>query len=227
MRRIPFCVAAALCSAASTPASVVTFVNTGNAFDWVPYTLSPPHAGANLDVTLPATQAGSATPLSIHWNHYQQSVSDLGVVHTLNCSASVLLARSTAVQHILITTSAPQYVDLYPPLDFPAGSSVGPGANWQNTADLGWHLLTEHYTAGEAFTMGLQLSMADGAHYGYARFVLAQSQAYPTLTQYEPTEWGYETSPGVPLVVPAPGAAALLVALPFAVARRRRAIPAG
>jgi hypothetical protein len=224
MRLLPFIGASVVCCVAGAHASVVTFSNTGNVFNWRPYAVQQP-PGLQLDITLPATQSGGATPYSISWSRGSPGGSDIGVTHDMGGSASARVVRSTVgVEAQLYSGGGPYYV--YPPLDFLPGTTIGPGLNWQNTATLGWLRfdLGEHWVVGSAFTMGLQLTMPDGVHYGYGNFVLS-SGTYGT--QYQPTSWGYETDPGVPVTVPGPGGLSVIWLGATAAFRRKRVIPVG
>lgn len=224
MRMLALVGASIVCCVAGAHASVVTFLNTGNVFNWRPNALQQP-PGLQLDITLPATQSGDATPYSIFWTRGYPSGSDVGVTHDMGCSASARVVRSTVgVEAQLFSGGGPYYV--YPPQDFLSGTTIGPGLTWQNTATLGWLRfdLGEHWVVGSAFTMGLQLTMSDGVHYGYGNFVLT-SGTYGT--QYQPTSWGYETSPGVPVTVPGPGGLGAVALGVTAALRRKRVTPAG
>jgi hypothetical protein len=213
------CAAAVLCAVASAPASVITFENTGGQFDWRPGVVNFPPALC-LDITQPASQSGASTPFTISWSRGEEVASDTGVTHELYCGASTHVVKSTTSVRVQLFSNGTM-VDLYPPQDFGSAGTVGPGLNWQPGATLGWFFFQfngDHWIAGSAFSMGLELNMADGTHFGYARFQLT-SGTYGL--QYQPSDWGYETVPGAPIMVPAP-AGVILFAVGLGRCRRRR-----
>ncbi len=226
MRRTSLVGAAILCSAAAAHADLVTFDNSAGVFNWRPFALQQ-QPGLYLDVTLPPTQSGSATPLSIGWSRGTQSTSDGGAPHGMSAEASARVVRSTVPVWAPLYNFGNQTVALYPPQDFQAGPSIGLGLNWQQSATLGWYYGLfggDHWIVGSGFDMGLELIMNDGVHFAFAEFAL-RNGTYGI--QYQPTRWGYETTPNVSVTVPAP-AAWLVIGAGWCVApRRRRSTPAG
>jgi hypothetical protein len=218
LRTSPIVAAAGIAVAATAQADVIRFSNPGGMLDWVPQILAGP-GYFDLDITQPATQSGAASPIGVHWFHNSPTSSTMGVVHNAFTGASARIVRSTIP--VSAPVNPPGNTDLFPPFAFAPGQSVGPGLNWQQSADLGWLRFAagDNYIVGTSFTMGVQITLGDGVHYGYIDFTLGPSHTY-SITQYQPTGWGYESVAGVPLVVPGPGAG--LIAFAAAAAHRRR-----
>ncbi len=105
-----------------------------------------------------------------------------------------------------------------------------PNFDWRSN-DLGYALIVLVLSTGSTSDfngrgyVGLEFGLPDGTHYGY--FDLDAGPGFPAATLYS---WGYETTPGMPIVagaVPEPGTVALtllgVVALTFAARQRRLA----
>ena len=208
----PFFAAAALaCSTTLASATVIRFSNPNPNNYWVQTTMLA--HGFGLDITQPASQSGAFSPITIDWERQYPAGSNDLTTSNVYCQPSVRLT-TVALQ---VTNIFPDPVTFYVPRDFPAGAVVGPGLNWSSSATLAWHFGFQqaNWIVGNSFTMGLQLTLADGIHYGYANFILDPSE-------YDPTSWGYESDPGVPLTVPAPVGSSVLLIATSALLRRRR-----
>jgi hypothetical protein len=215
MRRLALAAGAIVSFNAFAAASVIVFSNTNPVFDWHPFIYNQ-GPGTYLDITQPSSQSGGSSPISIDWFRGEAISSDVGATHDMDCGTSIRVVRSTVPVQVPLDNSG--LTNVYPPRAFVNGDVVGPGANWLNTATLGWYRLgtSDHWIVGTSFTMGLQVTLADGIHYGFADMVL-------TSTQYQPVDWGYESNPGVALTVPAPAGGVVLFAAGLLGARRRRA----
>ena len=180
----PFFAATAFaCSTTLASATVVRFYNPNPNNCWFATTTLAP--GFNLDITQPASQSGHFhRSRSTGSGSNPQGSNDL-TSSTAFCQPSVRFSTAT----IQVTNIYPDPVTFIVPRHFPVGAVIGPGLTWSSSATLAWHFGfgQAHWIVGDSFTMGLQLTLADGIHYGYADFILT--------SHYDPISWGTSRPP--------------------------------
>ncbi len=122
-----------------------------------------------------------------------------------------------------------QDVDYFGPESFGAGDIVNNDANfiegWRPIHAINRFIDTPGiFTVDEVFTVGIRFDMQGQTHFGFAQLERTYEVRNDTVrVDITPVRWGYESIAGVGArVVPAPGAAGLLLIGGFASAIKRR-----
>lgn len=129
----------------------------------------------------------------------------------------------------IIDPGTQQPVDYFGPRDFAAGAVVDENANfvdgWRTIHGFNRYTGTPGvFTVNEQFTVGIEFTIDDGTHYGFALFERAYEVRNGMVrVDITPVRWGYETVAGVGAgVVPSPATGALLLMGGVAGSLRRR-----
>ncbi len=215
--------AAVMVSAAGAAAAPLTFTNLNLAFEWQTIPLTTHGAGGGviergvfnipaLDITRNAGQPGDASvPHSLLYgityipvsfpgdpNGFQLVSQGMGMqTHAAFArGASVTLPSGWMLTDVPLTLRTGDVVG--PQLDFTQG--YGPLSHENQPTGETWRL-----SDGHAY-VGLRLELATGTHYGWALIAPRYLGVLPdsiVFDRYVVLAWGYESSPGTPIVIPA------------------------
>lgn len=222
-----------LAHASSARADPIVFDNSSLAFRW--FANATAAEGVAFDPTLaPASQPSAAnTARSLGYGAGMGGGSNTIVGESISRrGTSIQLVRNTSAT-VVVSPIGPPIENIFFPLTaFQPGASVGPGANFANSGDIGYFApaLGHIPLIGSQVFVGFRATLADGLpHYGYIELhyltgFFGEFGGGAPLTMYQPIRWAYESLPNTPItVVPGPGAgAALALGLAAATARRRR-----
>jgi len=215
--------AVVMVSAAGAAAAPLTFTNLNLAFEWQTIPLTTHGAGGGvikngvfdiqaLDITRNAGQPGdTAVPHSLLYgitiipvsfpgdpNGFQLVSQGMGMQPDAAFArgASVTLPSGWVLTDVPLTLTTDDVVG--PQLDFSQG--YGPLSHENQPGGETWRL------SDGLVHVGLRLQLATGTHYGWAliapRYVGVLPDAI-VFDRFVVLAWGYETSPGTPIVIPA------------------------
>lgn len=215
--------AAVMVSAAGAAAAPLTFSNLNLVFEWQTIPLTTHGAGGGavergvfdtqaLDITRNAGQPGdTSVPHGLLYgitiipgsfpgdpNRFQLVSQGVGMQpHAAFAQgASVTLPSGWVLNDVPRTLSIGDVVG--PQLDFVQG--YGPLSHENQPNGESWRL------ADGSMFIGLRLDLATGMHYGWALIAPRYLGILPdsiVFDRYVVLAWGYETSPGIPIVIPA------------------------
>lgn len=205
---------------------IVYFDNSAAQFAWdESYYLGGFHHGTSLDITLPPTQSGEATPYSLQ--SYSEVFFTSGQLVTTSLTPDAPNVSIARGPHTLVNSPGPYSGFVDPAVAYSAQALIGPtvpNGSWGVDADVDWRSLTLDISliGGHAF-VGVLLQLPDGTHYGFIDLV---DNGYNHNPSFTPIGWGWETTPDVPIpagAVPVPASLVCLAATAMCVRRRRRA----
>ncbi|MBC7773633.1 MAG: hypothetical protein H7210_14150 [Pyrinomonadaceae bacterium] len=218
---------AALLAGCAGPAvgDVVYFDNSGGEFVWEEsWFFGDFHHGTSLDITLPPSQSGEATPYSLQ--SYSEIYFTSGQLVTTSLTpdqpGNVTVARGPET----FVNPGPWSGNVDPAIAFAAGDPIGPavpGGTWGANADVDWRSGIQDVSLidGHAF-IGVCLQLPDGPHYGWIDLV---DNGYNAGRSFVALGWAWETTPNTALpagTVPGPAALACFAVAGVSALRRRR-----
>ncbi|RMH27726.1 MAG: hypothetical protein D6693_04870 [Planctomycetota bacterium] len=209
----------------SPPASAepVIVTNTGILFDWVVHDLFQSQVITQaLDVSAPATQPGGPAPGGIGYGRCLSVFQDGSLVDRVDSLIGIADVRIAQTHEAF--APVPFNVVLRVPALVPPGAEVGPAFQFTiqppQRANLAYespfiepalvaqggfeayvHAPDLLLFAGLRGAIGVVLDLADGPHFGWVE-VEARFQPDGRFDRYVPVRWGFETAPGVPILVP-------------------------
>jgi hypothetical protein len=195
-------------------AEVVYFENTNPALNSLKLFEAQgtnPTLGQSLDITRSSFDQPNIGDLPGGSIFFMQLNGPGGDFIWLGMGRLTLTARST-IETLIPDPFAGQLVPYFGPTNFAAGEQINDSTNFIDgfRAMHGVNHLTDEmgiFTVEEQFAVALQFELADGVHFGFARFERSIEVTLDGLDiQWHPIDWGYETTAGVGIkVVPAPG----------------------
>lgn len=233
MNNITFAAFTLLIFSPVTIGEVVVFENTNPALETLKMydaNSSNPTLGQSLDITRSAFDQPEIGDLPGGSVFFMETSGFGGDFIWLGMGRLTMTARSTK-ETLIPDPFVGQLVPYFGPTDFALGEQINESTNFvdgframhgvnQLTGDLGI------FTVGEQFTVALQFELADGMHFGYARFERSIEHHNQGLDiQWHPIDWGYETVANRGInVVPAPSMLpmGLLIGIGTIIRPRRR-----
>lgn len=194
MRKATACIAlAAVGFPGHAAADVIVFDNSNITFQWTPtIDVGQIKLGSFLDITQPAElQTGSEGPGKIGYLVASPTSSKSLVPYSIFGDLDGKIAKGDPV-FIGDDTFLPAKV-------FQVGDSVGTDVYSLSGDVIAFSFANQIPLLGDRAIVGIQLTKADGVHFGWIEVTLISQPLGGPM--YQPTAWAYETEPGVPAIV--------------------------